>query len=304
MQTFNLSVARRKALLAGKSIRLSKKDLHDTDNGVPLFATPVQHEAIATMRRTGKPISFRFESQDQGQYHIDHGKGLWSFIKNATTAVVNKVKDVLNGMPRQVKEFIERNGSNRITHLRLGRKPIHKGIELALNLLSQGEFGKVKSELSYDQIYHSYLLITLSNGETIKFEKNERVEFNSVGNDDLKQTYNVILPELGTPLTLRHFVNQGASSNAKEIYFYTSHKQNCQRFCYLMIHNNRLHMADETGRRALLPQDGQRLINSLGSKAGAANFITTFGAILNAVRHGGRVTYCPPSLHENAASGQ
>jgi hypothetical protein len=71
-----------------------------------------------------------------------------------------------NSMPAKVKAFLDKYGGERITRIRVCRKPVYSIIEKALRL--------VTNKLPYDKMYHLYMIISLSDGSHHQMDRIER----------------------------------------------------------------------------------------------------------------------------------
>ena len=75
----------------------------------------------------------------------------------------------------------------------------------ALDVMSVGKFSGKAKELGYDQVYHNYMLVTMSDGKTYKIEKNEQVmHFPAKKSDYAGELFDV--PLNGKQLTLSQMI--------------------------------------------------------------------------------------------------
>ena len=74
--------------------------------------------------------------------------------------VVEKTLDMfLNSViPVKVQQFLKANQNTPVISLQVGRTPIKKWIDVALNIISAGAWSTVKKEVDYDSMYHLYLM--------------------------------------------------------------------------------------------------------------------------------------------------
>ena len=213
--------------------------------------------------------------------------------------VGKRVKFAIEG-PRKIAtkrftEFLNTEGAQPLVKLEIARKPIERGIEIALNAISLGNFGRMKKKLGYDQVYHSYMLATLANGKTYVVHKNEVVEARPAGKADFKnERYDVPLPADHT-YNLKEMVATASGTDLgkpateesqRRFWQYNGRNDNCQDFSRQVIHDNGLEPANPRARELLQPQDGEQLIGSLGKLAGIALGITNTAATLDRVIYG------------------
>lgn len=138
----------------------------------------------------------------------------------------------------KVKKFLEAHGGEEITSLAIGRVPIEKAINLAMEALSLGEYSKTMDEYGYDSFFH---LFTVINGK-YRLEKNQT--FNVIypySRVDKEERYDVSLNGLKGK-TIADFVANGVERvGAKDFYGnYDGLVQNCQWFTMNLLKANGL----------------------------------------------------------------
>jgi hypothetical protein len=289
----HLTAAQRKRLLEGQLIRIPHK--HLSGGAVPLYVDATQFQRLLSAQSQNKGAALRF-SPDQAEYHITHGGGFWSGLKNIGkkalgTAAMNwrhtKILKKMNEMPRVIKDYLSKYGDQSIVSIQLGRKPVSGGVTFILNALSNGQLEQARKDLKYDEIYHSFLLVKLRDGKEIRLEKNERVAISeTIRSEDRRDTYNIPITK---SLTLRALIENAARAEGEALWRYTPARQNCQAFVFALIKHSHLTPSDPRTLAALTPQNGEKLISSLGSKAGVVQLLTDLGGYTNVILNGGRV---------------
>ena len=198
--------------------------------------------------------------------------------KNYTQQGKGPVADFFKKLPYRVKSavffkprerasgrfdrFIETNGNKEIESINIGRTPVNKIAQTALNVLSLGRFKKKIKALGYDDIYHNYIIIKYKDGSQVKLEKNHIPEFNQVTNNDI-QNLKVSIPVNNHKLTTKEIIDK-ASQNNIDFYKYDPAKQNCQVFVRDIVDKNNLLPQLETDKlKEIEPQQVESALNTL-----------------------------------------
>jgi hypothetical protein len=296
----HLSLAQRRRLLVGQSIRI--KHEHLRGGTIPLFVTPLQHRDLTQAITKGKGVLFKFSSPKQAEYHLEHGRGFWDTIKSAAKGalsagkfivqnhgnLINATLQAMQEMPRVLKEFIQKEGQKYITNIKLGRIPVIPAVKTVLNAISLGKLEQTQKQLNYNEIFHSFLIITLDGGLRFKLEKNQRVGVTTnISKEDTKENFDI---PINRKLKFVDFIENTAKVEGTKLWSYDPSSQNCQRFCMDMVKDNNLLPRDPKTIAALTPQNGQQLINSLGSKSGIAKFVTDVAGFGDVLLHGGKIS--------------
>ena len=181
----------------------------------------------------------------------------------------------------RLEKFLEDQKGKTVVKLQLAPKPINSKVKKALDLMSFGRFSKKVKQLNYDDAYHSFLLVTLSDGKTYKLEKNEVVEHAPVTKTDYDgEQFEV--PLKGKQLTLDKMV-ETASNDEARFWKYRAGSDNCQRFTRDMIERNGLLPEDDEGQNFEL-QDAKKMVDTLPS--GVANAVTDIANVAGRIWHG------------------
>ena len=152
----------------------------------------------------------------------------------ATLILLKKLKDlvlnpILNSRPNNVEQFMKERGDVKIVIMEVCREPIQAQIKEVLNVLLKGELKKKQKNLSYDDVYHLFVIFTLENGERYSIEKNETIVIKrnpqrggecktiDLRTKGLMPTFNKIIPKLENRL-------------GEQTYRYDPTIFNCQNF--------------------------------------------------------------------------
>jgi len=182
----------------------------------------------------------------------------------------------------RLEKFLEDQKGKTVVKLQLARKPINSKVKKALDLMSFGRFSKKVKQLNYDDAYHSFLLVTLSDGKTYKLEKNEKVEHAPVTKTDYDgEQFDV--PLKGKQLTLDKMVETAAGGEAR-FWKYRAGSDNCQRFTRDIVEKNGLLPEDDEGQKQFELQDAKKMVDTLPS--GVANAVTDIANVAGRIWHG------------------
>lgn len=155
--------------------------------------------------------------------------------------------------PPQVKSLLEKYGSQKITKIEVGRKPIVSAIKKLIDIVGNEYF---------DKLFHLFLIITLENGVKIKLERNQRVNFTtSLGID--KETEIVEVPLKGKDITFAELIENANNRQGNLYWIYQPISNNCQSFCYATLSASGL-MNDELTK--FIKQDTKKLLSPFFEK--------------------------------------
>ena len=133
----------------------------------------------------------------------------------------------LHSRNRQITTLLRKHGDDIISHFVICRAPIKKRNKKLINLLTAGKLSEIQKDMNYDEVFHLYLEITLSNGKRFMIEKNSVVDvaYKKVPRENVKA--------LHVPAKGKHSVYEmitKAEKFNKNLYRYTSDSYNCQNF--------------------------------------------------------------------------
>ena len=192
------------------------------------------------------------------------GKG----VKKIYDGIKYRIDAITNFKPRgneptgRFEKFLNETDGKRVKRVYVGRKPIVKGIEKALNILSLGGFSKVKKRLKYDDIYHQYMIVEMEDGSRKKMERNHVVESHDVNEDDYKDI--LLSIDVDKPLTTRDLINNAVKKDAESDFWrYNPKTSNCVEFVREVVDGSELLPPTEDTNKVLGRQDSEQLINSI-----------------------------------------
>lgn len=137
-------------------------------------------------------------------------------------------KGIRRDYPPFFRNFKKENGDIRIIRIQACRSPIEKSYNTIINLISLGKFNKLKNKLNYDDMQHTYLLLTLETGAIIRLEKNQVLNvgfFNPIKKYDCVEVF-----LNGKYLTLNILLDNAYNKIGDKFFLYNAKNNNCQIF--------------------------------------------------------------------------
>jgi hypothetical protein len=191
--------------------------------------------------------------------------------------VVEKTLDTfLNSViPVKVQQFLKANQNTPITSLQVGRTPLKKWIDIALNIMSAGAWTTVKKEVGHDDLYHLYLIV---NGKYV-LEKNEVYNIKAYSPQTGEEKIEIPIAE---PITIAQMFSN--VKNAEQFYSnYDSFTNNCQdSTLYLLQQNNRSFDVTPQVKRFIKQDLSSLLQNKKIQETGKiVKKVTNIGATIN-----------------------
>ncbi|MBS1736170.1 MAG: hypothetical protein JSS98_06120 [Bacteroidetes bacterium] len=155
-------------------------------------------------------------------------------VKDTILNIKDRLKHFYHGVrlkfPPKERFLLEKYGNFTITKIIVCRAPIKSYIEKALNILSFGKFQNIKQTLPYDKMFHLYMLVTLSNSQILRIEKNEVVKISDTFKIDSDTEYSDVNLNKDRP-TLNDFFHNTIKQYGEQSFFvYNAFSNNCQKF--------------------------------------------------------------------------
>lgn len=154
----------------------------------------------------------------------------------------------------KVKKFLEAHGGEEITSIALGRVPIEKAINIAMEVLSGGQFKESAVEQGYDNYFHLFLVIN----DKYRLEKNQNVNvIYPYSRVPKEERYDVSLSGLKGK-TIAEFMENGIERMGKNDYWrnYDGLVMNCQNW---VSQNLKANGVDSAGAEDFYYQNTDRL---------------------------------------------
>ena len=178
---------------------------------------------------------------------------------------------------RNALKLFEEYKDMTIVKIEVNREPVNKVIQTVLNLITFGGFEKAKKNLSYDDMFHLYMILYFEDGNKLKIEKNQKINIERVKSYKLER--DDMLITVDRPLTLGElFKNTIDTVGAYQFYIYSAFKNNCQRFVMDILSSNKL--GNPEIYKYVLQDAGYILENNPGFLRSIAQFSTDTAAKL------------------------
>lgn len=234
-----------------------------------------------------------------------HGKGLiddigkkFKKVKRASQTTANRlisnvtdkidqaqktVEAVVSGpteLSASVRDILAKYGDKPITKAIIVRTPVSAAVKEALNVVSLGEFKKKLAAQPYDDIFHLFMLFTLSDGTTVSLEKNSIITMRV--NPDRKGDIREANPPEG--LTLNEVMEATRKKMGKKFIPYAANSNNCQNFILNVLRANNM---DTPELDTFVKQDTNELFDGDGGFLRKfSQQITNLGAKIATVQEG------------------
>jgi hypothetical protein len=196
------------------------------------------------------------------------------FDSGGVVESIHKVIDWWTGsqVPPKVTNFLNQYGNDIISTLTISRAPIRQTLDLAIDIVSEGQFSKIKKKVGYDKFFHLKLII---NGKWI-IEKNDLFNIQSYSPIKGEEFRTVNVPD---GLTISKFLELG--SKGDEVNFYRQYdpwKLNCQAMVTKLLTANGM-MKEEF--KKFIYQDVKDFVNQLPDTHSKIKHITDVASLIN-----------------------
>lgn len=217
------------------------------------------------------------------------GEGLREILQGSRTLINKGVRGSLESAPPSYVNFITRYGDWIITDASVERQPIKSYIDKALNIISLGQWSRDKDRLGYDQLFHLFMRLTITDPRTrskkiIFIEKNQRPRIQELAGARAKDVDYI---QLYVPrnLTLKKFEQRAHAKAGQSFYLYDGSTNNCQYFVMGLVSANGLKAKDGTDVRAFVKQNTEDLLKGLLARVGRT--ITDLAGAAQVIQEGG-----------------
>jgi len=152
----------------------------------------------------------------------------------------------LDFIPVDIKKWLDKYGNSKINGLYVGRVPIQKIWTDLLSIITKGRLEMIMKELKYDDLYHTFILYHLSDGNgTWLIERNGRLNIQSYDpykpHPEFKGNAK-FLPVITTNKTVSEMFenHKNIVGGWKNVIWYDVEKNNCQKFLTNHLRSNGL----------------------------------------------------------------
>lgn len=207
---------------------------------------------------------------------------------------IKKIFGFGTDLPRRAETFIDKQGDQKITSLKVVRAPISEVISKFLNVISLGVFSQLQNKLGYDKLYHLSLVV---NGDT-RIEKNEQISI-APYRDERDEEF-IDIPLKGQSITIKQLMDRGANYMKDKFIPYDALANNCQDFIIGLLKPSGL---SSPQIEKFIKQPVNELVDNLPQYVkNTTNLITTLGGLLTYLRelsgfkNGGIITGPQPGI--------
>jgi hypothetical protein len=195
---------------------------------------------------------------------------LFSNLFSNITPIFQKLKSLKyspdNRIPLPIKQFLDTYKNWKVTQIQVCKTPVLNTVQTLFNVLSLGKLKENIDKLGYDDIYHLYANITISNGlqnVIFRIEKNQRVMINhSVKGNKYSVCVTIKLNEIPTLSSfLANARNIHENKYNKAFWLYDPKYNNCQHFIQSLLEGSNTY-AKSISEFILQPSD--KLLENAG----------------------------------------
>jgi hypothetical protein len=211
--------------------------------------------------------------------------------KQATTKFIGDVQQygdtVLNGrndVPPKVRQIVKDFKDVPIVSIIINRTPVNSMIIGALNVVSQGHFGKKMDQSPYDKLYHLRIDCKMQNGKTVKLEKNEVINAD-VNPSTVKGAETKPLNNMKQGITLKGILQGGERVMGSKFIPYDAVHNNCQDFILGLLRGSNIGDQSDID---FIKQDTKGFFTGKDQKTtrSVAKFVTDLGGKVNQIMTG------------------
>lgn len=188
----------------------------------------------------------------------------------------------MNRLPHSTNHFVVLHKHHLITKCFLAKQPISSFLDTAINLISLGKWESEKKNLSYDDLFHTFLIghleIPGKRNEIITIQKNASIKVTNISEKQLGAKYFV---EMEFPkLTLKELLLKTKEKMGDDnFYRYDGASNSCQHFIYNLIDAVRPITATE---KSFICQDTELLFAKMPSYvSNVVNGVTDIASFWN-----------------------
>ena len=217
-----LSADQQLRLAGGLGILLRHDQLRSGQHEVLLTAEQAGRLGRATRTGGGVRLALSPAQLRAGGGFLDQLKRAGRFVKSAILGLPAPRETV----PPAVRSFLQRHGAQRVVRMAIGRLAIGAAVGQLLNLLSAGRFAEVQKQLGYTHVWHTFLVLTLSDGQQVALERNHVVELHGATAQQLSAEH-LAVPLYASP-TLSDLVLRAQKRGGPAFWLYSHEATNCQ----------------------------------------------------------------------------
>ena len=164
------------------------------------------------------------------------GDGLLDWIRNLKNVVLNPNKALIS-IPKPVTDFLQKYGSYKIVSINVCREPLQQMIIKLGDKLTDGKLTENRKNLNYDDVFHLYISLQITQGsetKTVLLEKNQRVIV-EIKDKQPKVGGQCVPVRMNKSIDLNTFMMTNINSNT---WLYDAVNFNCQDYVSKRLQSN------------------------------------------------------------------
>jgi hypothetical protein len=133
-----------------------------------------------------------------------------------------------NRLPKSFRDTLEKHKDKTIVNIKVCREPLARAVGMFANLITAGTFNEVASKQGEAGFFHLFSILTLDDGTTLIYEKNERpvLQVSNKGPSDKAECVSV-----DANVQLGEFIGKSIKKMGEDKYIeYNPISNNCQDF--------------------------------------------------------------------------
>jgi hypothetical protein len=174
--------------------------------------------------------------------HKNKGGSFMSEVNRHIKGIEMAVKVYRTNLPPQTRAVLKENnnGFSPITEIKVCREPLKGVFTVAIDTIQSVDSAKYEP---HDQLFHLYMVCTLTNGHKIRIEKEEDIKAKYYKKPQYESGFIIHIIK---PLTiLGMFQNTISRVGNKEFFHYDAFSDNCQKFIYDNLISNNIPLTQE-----------------------------------------------------------
>lgn len=162
------------------------------------------------------------------------GKGILTNVKDAISGA-----DDPRGTP-SIRKLLDTYGDYKITQIQVCKKPIMSIFRAIGNIITFGDLNRYLKSKNYDDLYHLYIVLSLSNGTKLlyKIDKNARVDASKIIPSWTEDS--TCTGIIKTNILVKDLISKTMSRMGKSFFIYNAKSTNCQHFVTNVLQANNL----------------------------------------------------------------
>jgi len=242
----------------------------------------------------------------------EEGAGLADYLKKAYKTIASKASSIASNISGRIqgtlmgrddyppgeRSLIQKYGDTKIIGICIYREALSSTINSLVNVISLGQFNKVKNTHSIDDLYHLYMVITVEGNHPILVEKNEVINIHEYPNIKPDAQKMELLLTANFNYTFKQFLDNGQQAMGDKYFTYSALNNNCQNFILGLCSANPPLLKDNPHAYKFIQQETQGLTRDLGHNTSKMfDGITTLAARLNVLANGKGFNAKNPNHH-------